>query len=189
MRLLLLLPLGREGRRREGRAARPGVAVLRQGSQLGCQPSAPAPPLHPSRDHCSHAAAHTPPPRRRRGTICMDAGAVCALRDRRKSLFSAGITEVSGDFQSQDAVSLCSAAGVEFARGLVNFTVEVRRRGVMRRRRRLAGGRGGGGWRGSGSGEGRDVQPAVRTCRSPTCAPAHHAAPHHLRATPRQLAP
>jgi hypothetical protein len=57
----------------------------------------------------------------------MDDGAVRALRDRRKSLFSAGITDASGDFQSQDAVALCDAAGVEFARGLVNFTVEVRR--------------------------------------------------------------
>jgi glutamate 5-kinase len=55
----------------------------------------------------------------------MDDGALRALRDRRKSLFSAGITSAQGDFSAQDAVSLCDSAGVEFARGLVNFTAEV----------------------------------------------------------------
>ncbi len=55
----------------------------------------------------------------------MDTGAVRAVRDKHKSLFSAGILKVVGDFSAQDAVSLCDAAGVEFARGLVNFSSEV----------------------------------------------------------------
>jgi hypothetical protein len=59
-----------------------------------------------------------------RGALHMDTGAVRAVRDKHKSLFSAGILKVVGDFSAQDAVSLCDAAGVEFARGLVNFSSE-----------------------------------------------------------------
>ncbi|KAK9846452.1 hypothetical protein WJX81_004071 [Elliptochloris bilobata] len=56
-----------------------------------------------------------------RGELWMDAGAVRAVRERSKSLFSAGIVRVSGDFAAQDAVRLCDAEGVEFARGLCNY--------------------------------------------------------------------
>ena len=34
------------------------------------------------------------------------------------------LTQVTGDFHVQDAVSLCDADGVEFARGLINFSAE-----------------------------------------------------------------
>ena len=58
----------------------------------------------------------------------MDAGAVRAVELRSKSLFSAGIVAVSGDFSAQDAVQLCDAAGRELGRGLCNYSAaEVER--------------------------------------------------------------
>ena len=52
----------------------------------------------------------------------MDAGAVRAVELRNKSLFSAGIVAVSGDFNAQDAVQLCDASGRELGRGLCNYS-------------------------------------------------------------------
>lgn len=78
-----------------------------------------------------HALPHTLRGRKRwllsvpvRGALWMDSGAVRAVKDKHKSLFSAGITRVVGTFQAQDAVSLCDDSGAEFGRGLVNFTHE-----------------------------------------------------------------
>jgi glutamate 5-kinase len=56
-----------------------------------------------------------------RGSLWLDDGAVKAVRDRKKSLFTAGIYKTGGDFGAQDAVSLCDSNGAEFARGLVNY--------------------------------------------------------------------
>ena len=56
-----------------------------------------------------------------KGALLLDAGAVRAIRDRAKSLFSAGIMKVVGDFAAQDAVSLCDEDGAEFGRGLCNY--------------------------------------------------------------------
>jgi len=56
-----------------------------------------------------------------RGSLWLDDGAVKAVRDRKKSLFTAGIFKTEGDFGAQDAVSLCDSDGAEFARGLVNY--------------------------------------------------------------------
>ena len=56
-----------------------------------------------------------------KGALLLDAGAVRAIRDRAKSLFSAGIVKVVGDFAAQDAVSLCDEDGAEFGRGLCNY--------------------------------------------------------------------
>ena len=56
-----------------------------------------------------------------RGALLLDAGAVRAIRDRAKSLFSAGIVKVVGNFAAQDAVSLCDEDGAEFGRGLCNY--------------------------------------------------------------------
>ena len=44
------------------------------------------------------------------------------MGQRGKSLFSAGIIAVSGDFNAQDAVALCDAAGAELGRGLCNYS-------------------------------------------------------------------
>jgi glutamate 5-kinase len=56
-----------------------------------------------------------------RGRIELDPGALRAVRDRRKSLFSAGVVAAAGDFDAQDAISLCGPDGIEFARGLANY--------------------------------------------------------------------
>lgn len=57
-----------------------------------------------------------------KGSLRMDAGAVRAVEQRSKSLFSAGIAAVTGDFSAQDAVQLCDAAGRELGRGLCNYS-------------------------------------------------------------------
>lgn len=56
-----------------------------------------------------------------RGSLVLDDGAVDAVVRHRKSLLSAGITAVSGDFDSSDPVSLVDLRGVEVARGLVAY--------------------------------------------------------------------
>lgn len=56
------------------------------------------------------------------GKLYLDAGAVTAIQEAGRSLLAAGITEVEGEFQQQDAVQLCDRQGREIARGLVNFT-------------------------------------------------------------------
>jgi glutamate 5-kinase len=55
------------------------------------------------------------------GEVRLDSGAVRAVRERRASLFSAGIVGVEGRFRAQEAVRICDAEGREFARGLVNY--------------------------------------------------------------------
>jgi glutamate 5-kinase len=56
------------------------------------------------------------------GKIYLDAGAVKAVQQAGKSLLAAGITRVSGEFQPRDAVQLCDGAGLEIARGIVNYS-------------------------------------------------------------------
>lgn len=55
------------------------------------------------------------------GTLVLDPGASTAVTQFRKSLFPAGIREVIGDFEPQDAVSLVDEHGRELARCLVNY--------------------------------------------------------------------
>ena len=55
------------------------------------------------------------------GSLTLDAGAVAAVVERRKSLLPAGITAVDGDFSSGDPVDLLDEAGNPVARGLVNY--------------------------------------------------------------------
>jgi glutamate 5-kinase len=63
--------------------------------------------------------AHATAPR---GRLHLDAGAVRAVVDRRKSLLPAGITAVDGAFTAGDPVDLVDAAsGASVARGLVNY--------------------------------------------------------------------
>jgi glutamate 5-kinase len=62
------------------------------------------------------------------GKLYVDAGAVQAVRQQGKSLLAAGITAVSGEFQNRDAVQICDAAGLEIARGIVNYgSVELQK--------------------------------------------------------------
>lgn len=56
------------------------------------------------------------------GKLYLDQGAVTAIRQAGRSLLAAGITEVEGEFQSQDAVQLCDTVGQEIARGIVNYS-------------------------------------------------------------------
>ncbi|MBP0012506.1 MAG: glutamate 5-kinase [Roseofilum sp. SBFL] len=55
------------------------------------------------------------------GTVVLDPGAVKAICDRGKSLLAVGISEVIGQFQVSEAVTLCDLEGKEVARGIVNY--------------------------------------------------------------------
>jgi glutamate 5-kinase len=52
----------------------------------------------------------------------LDAGAVKALCESRKSLLAAGITQVEGEFMADDAIQICNLEGKEIARGLANYS-------------------------------------------------------------------
>ena len=53
------------------------------------------------------------------GSLVLDAGAVAAVVQRRKSLLPAGIVGASGDFEAGDVVDLVGPDGVRVARGFV----------------------------------------------------------------------
>jgi glutamate 5-kinase len=57
-----------------------------------------------------------------RGTITVDDGAAKALRRGGKSLLAIGVTAVEGQFLHGDVVRIRDSAGLEFARGLTNYT-------------------------------------------------------------------
>jgi glutamate 5-kinase len=61
-----------------------------------------------------HAAGAT-------GRLWLDDGAVAAVVNRRRSLLSAGITAVDGEFEAGDVVDLMDTAGYVVARGVVAF--------------------------------------------------------------------
>jgi glutamate 5-kinase len=65
--------------------------------------------------------AHATSPR---GAIHLDAGAVLAVVQRRKSLLPAGITSIEGAFVAGDPVDLLDENGNIVARGLVNFDAQ-----------------------------------------------------------------
>ena len=54
-----------------------------------------------------------------------DPGAVEALARRGKSLLASGILDVSGLFDTGDAISCLDQDGKEFAKGLVNFSSDT----------------------------------------------------------------
>ena len=59
---------------------------------------------------------------RPRGAVRLDAGARTAVERDGRSLLPVGIVSVHGTFGKGDIVSLCDAEGVEFARGLTNYS-------------------------------------------------------------------
>jgi glutamate 5-kinase len=63
-----------------------------------------------------------------RGRLTLDAGAVKALRELRKSLLPIGVSAVSGEFGRGEVVACCDESGVEIARGLVNYSASDARR-------------------------------------------------------------
>lgn len=56
------------------------------------------------------------------GGIQVNAGAVKAVVEKGSSLLPAGIIAVAGEFEPGDAVSILDEKGVEFARGLANYS-------------------------------------------------------------------
>ncbi|HET9987848.1 MAG TPA: PUA domain-containing protein, partial [Kofleriaceae bacterium] len=54
------------------------------------------------------------------GTIAVDAGAARAITQQQRSLLPAGITDVTGEFESGDTISIAHD-GKEIARGLVAY--------------------------------------------------------------------
>jgi glutamate 5-kinase len=79
--------------------------------------------------------AHASAPR---GALRLDAGAVRAVVDRRKSLLAAGVTGVDGQFSAGDPVDLLDENGHAVARGLVNFDAKELPRLLGRSTRELA---------------------------------------------------
>ena len=66
-----------------------------------------------------HWIAHT---LKSKGNIQIDAGAKKAIVSQGKSLLSAGVVGVEGNFEFGNAASLIDESGKEFARGLVNYS-------------------------------------------------------------------
>ncbi|HYV39522.1 MAG TPA: glutamate 5-kinase [Gemmataceae bacterium] len=59
---------------------------------------------------------------RPKGRLLLDNGACEAVRNKGKSLLAIGVVRVLGHFTKGDVVELCDADGVEFARGLSNYS-------------------------------------------------------------------
>ncbi len=57
-----------------------------------------------------------------RGTLTLDAGARAAVEKKGKSLLAIGVVQAAGSFKKGDVVALQDASGVEFARGLTNYS-------------------------------------------------------------------
>ena len=63
-----------------------------------------------------------------RGALCLDPGAVSALKSQGKSLLPIGVHEVSGEFERGAVVACVDPAGREIARGLANYSAAETRR-------------------------------------------------------------
>ena len=61
---------------------------------------------------------------RPKGKFLVNDGAKAAVCAQGKSLLPVGVVEVQGTFNKGDVLSLCDMAGVEFARGLSNYSSE-----------------------------------------------------------------
>ncbi len=61
---------------------------------------------------------------RPKGKTLVNDGAKKAVREQGKSLLPVGVVAVQGTFNKGDVLSLCDAAGAEFARGLTNYSSE-----------------------------------------------------------------
>lgn len=59
---------------------------------------------------------------RPKGILLIDAGAQNAVVRLGKSLLPVGVCEVAGEFGKGDLVSICDESGIEFARGLSNYS-------------------------------------------------------------------
>lgn len=59
---------------------------------------------------------------RPKGALCLDDGARKAVEQGGRSLLPVGVVAVTGTFGKGDVVSICNRDGVEFARGLTNYS-------------------------------------------------------------------
>jgi glutamate 5-kinase len=59
-----------------------------------------------------------------RGRLTLDSGAVGALRERGRSLLAVGVKDVYGAFNRGEVVACVDQAGLEVARGLVNYDAQ-----------------------------------------------------------------
>jgi glutamate 5-kinase len=59
---------------------------------------------------------------RPKGRLVVDSGACAAIQAKGRSLLPIGVVQVQGDFNKGDVVALCDPQGIEFARGLTNYT-------------------------------------------------------------------
>ncbi|WP_017658545.1 glutamate 5-kinase [Baaleninema simplex] len=55
------------------------------------------------------------------GKIYLDSGATIAVCEGGKSLLAAGVVKIDGDFQADDAVTLCDLSDREIGRGVINY--------------------------------------------------------------------
>lgn len=55
------------------------------------------------------------------GQLKVNDGAKKAIIEKESSLLPIGVTEIMGDFQKGDIVSILDSSGVEFARGMINY--------------------------------------------------------------------
>jgi glutamate 5-kinase len=67
------------------------------------------------------------------GTIVVDEGARRALEERHSSLLPAGVVDVVGSFDADDAVEICDTGGRVFAKGLSQVAAKVLREVAGRR--------------------------------------------------------
>lgn len=67
-----------------------------------------------------------------RGKLTLDAGAAKVIQQDGKSLLPIGVTAVIGDFERGEVVACCNEAGMEIARGLVNYSANEAQR-IMRK--------------------------------------------------------
>ncbi|HEX3655403.1 MAG TPA: glutamate 5-kinase [Pirellulales bacterium] len=59
-----------------------------------------------------------------RGYLALDDGARRAVQQQGRSLLAIGVIDAGGAFKKGDVVALRDAAGMEFARGLINYSVD-----------------------------------------------------------------
>jgi glutamate 5-kinase len=91
------------------------IAKILAGEPLGTQFVAQTNPINARKRWIAHALVPV-------GKLFLDEGAVKAVIHQGKSLLAAGIRQIEGEFQAEDAVQLCRLSGEEIARGLVNYT-------------------------------------------------------------------
>jgi glutamate 5-kinase len=56
------------------------------------------------------------------GHYVVDAGARKAVQEQGRSLLAIGVVEIKGDFSKGDVVSIIDKGGIEFGRGLTNYS-------------------------------------------------------------------